>query len=176
VVLATDRIRKELAAREMAQLDAAVASRADYGAGIYGSEWNQRTYQALFDRAEALLRQRRPVILDAAFSRRFDRQRAFALARKLGAEPLLAECRLPDEVALARLAGREREGRSLSDGRVAIYPQQKAAFEPIDELAPERHLVLDTQRPAEALADQVLAESRFPFPSPLFALPEEDAA
>jgi aminoglycoside phosphotransferase family enzyme/predicted kinase len=172
-VLASDHVRKELAASELARLNAAVASRAEYGQGIYSAEWNQRTYNALLERAQALLRVRRSVILDATFSRRFDRQRAFALAHKEGAEPVLVECRLPDELALARLMERERSGGSLSDGRAALYPAQKAAFEPIDDLASPRHLVLRTDQPVEALVERVLAEARFPVPNRLFSLPED---
>ena len=86
------------------------------------------------------------------------------------------ECRLPDEVALARLTERELRGLSISDGRAALYPAQKLVFEAIDELPAHRDLVVQTDRLAEQLVDQVLADSHFSFPSPLFSLPSQPSA
>ncbi len=155
----SDALRKALAAEA-----AATGAAADFGAGIYSAEWNVRTYDALFAHAEAELRAGRSVILDASFARRADRERARALAQRLGARLLLIECRLDEARARERLRRREQAGTSVSDGRVALYGRQRAAFEPFDEAAPGEHRVVVTERPAAELAEALLPELALPLP------------
>jgi hypothetical protein len=171
-VLASDRIRKELAAGP----GGAVRDRSGFAGGIYTPEWTERTYAALFGAARGALAEGAGAILDATFARREHRERAFALAREAGAEPFLVECAAPDDLTLARLRARERAGTSLSDGRAELYPRQKAAFEPIAELPPGRRLIAPTERPVEALAAAVLAAPGLRIPEPLFNLPPGSAS
>ncbi len=169
-VLGSDPIRKELAAAASALPAADAPAKADFGQGIYTDDWNEKTYNALLDRARELLHRHRSVILDASFSRRADRQRAFALAHRSGAEPFLVECRIPDELAAARLAKREGAGNAISDGRRALLPAQKRVFEPIEEIGPGRHLIVHTERPLAQNVDQVLAHPLLHVPEPLFSI------
>ena len=165
-LLSSDRIRKELAA------DAGRPRRdhSAFGAGIYTEAWTRRTYAAMFDRAEETLAGGTSVILDASFSRRVQRRRALALARRLGAEPYVVECVAPDAITLARLGAREREGTSLSDGRPELYLRQKSAFDPVVEIAPARHLRVRTDRPADEVATEILNTNTLRIPAPLFGL------
>jgi uncharacterized protein len=157
----SDAVRKELAAER-----AASGAGADYGAGIYSAEWNARTYDALFARAEAALSAGGSVILDASFSRHAERERAAELARRLGARLLLLECRLDEVRTRERLRQRERAGGSLSDGRAALYDRQRAAFEPIGEREAGEHRVVVSERPAAELAAELLP--LLELPPPLF--------
>ena len=157
----SDALRKTLAADA-----AATGAAADYGAEIYTPAWNARTYDALFAQADAALRTGRPVILDASFARRADRERARALAQRLGARLLVLECRLDDARTRERLRQREQAGTSVSDGRVALYERQRAAFEPIDEAGPAEHRIVVTDRPAAELAEALLPA--LALPPPLF--------
>jgi hypothetical protein len=145
-VLASDRIRKDLAARDRNGGAPTETNEVPFGAGLYSAKWNERTYQAMLDRASALLRSGHSAILDATFSRRADRDAAFELAGNAGAEAALVECRVPDRVALSRLVRRSRNGRSISDGRAELFPAQKRAFEPIREVPRNRHLTLRGDR------------------------------
>ena len=52
------------------------------------------------------------------------------------------------EVCRARLWERERAG-SVSDGRLSIFDAFRARFEPVTELCPTEHIVLDTSRPVQ---------------------------
>ncbi len=169
-MLASDRIRKELAAGPAGPK---VRDHSAFGAGLYSAPWTERTYAELFRRAEALLAQGRSVILDATFSAAAHRRRAFALARACGAQAWFVECRVPDDVALARLRGREIEGRSISDGRAELYPAQKAAFAPVRGLPPGRHVIVDTNQPKDVPPAQLLSTSGLRIPEPLFTLPAE---
>jgi hypothetical protein len=169
-VLASDRIRKELASGGAAET---VRDRSAFGAGLYTARWTERTYAEMFARAQALLAQGRSVILDATFSKQAQRRRAFALARRCGAEAWFAECQVPDAVALARLRKREAEGRGISDGRAELYPTQKAAYEPVRGLPAGRHLIVNTDQPKDVPPAQLLATTGLHIPEPLFTLPQE---
>ncbi len=106
------------------------------------------------------------MILDASFSRRAGRAEARRLADSLGARLVVVECRLDDAAVLQRLRARSAAGPSVSDGREELFPRQKRAFEPITELPPAMHLVVETDRPPEALAAELLP--RLELPAPLF--------
>jgi hypothetical protein len=165
----SDAVRKALAAeRHGPGADGAPAGAgAAWGQGLYSAAWTDRTYEALLARAEAELREGRSVILDASFARATQREAALALAARLGARCVLLECRLDEAHTLQRLRRRTAEGRSVSDGREALYATQRAAFEPIAGLPPEAHLVVVTDRAPESLADALLPALHLP--APLFS-------
>ena len=172
-LLSSDSIRKEQAGGAYADMQHARGRQAAFGEGIYTEDWNARAYSAMFERAAEQLALRRSVILDASFARRDLRDRVFRLAAAHGAEAFLVECTLPDTMILSRLAGRVREGWSVSDGRIEIFPRQKEAFERILEIPRERHVLLRTDRPVQALVDEVLAHRGLEIPAPLFSLKRE---
>jgi predicted kinase len=65
------------------------------------------------------------------------------------------ECRAPAALCRERLA--RRAGTAVpSDGRLAIFDDFAARFEPVTELSAGEHVVLDTTRPL----DDSLAEVR----------------
>jgi hypothetical protein len=151
-VLSSDVLRKQLAGLGPGE------RRAErFGEGIYAAEMTDRTYQALCAAGRAALAAGRSVVLDASFLLRKQREAAQAVATATGAQFLLVECRSSDATAAARLASRQQEGRDPSDARWEIYQEQKRRAEPVSELPPERHLVVDTEQP---LAAEVRAVDR----------------
>ena len=179
-MLSSDAIRKELAAGEEAGSatppSKSASRRAAYGEGLYSQAWSERTYHALLERGGRHLQAGRSVILDASFSRREFRQRAYALARQHGAEAFLVECSLREAEIRKRLGRRRRAGRALSDGRVELLARQKADFEPITELERKRHLVVRTDKPPGAVAEQVLAHPGLKVPQPLLSAGPDESA
>jgi predicted kinase len=75
--------------------------------------------------------------------KRSDRLAAHQLAVKYGAAFLAVECTAPDETIRQRLEERSRAG-SVSDGRWEIFADIKKEFDPVTEVAPMEHLILDT--------------------------------
>jgi thymidylate kinase len=51
---------------------------------------------------------------------------------------------------------RERE-RGVSDGRLAIFEDFMARYEPMDELSAEAHVAVDTTRPLEEVMSELRA-------------------
>ncbi len=127
VVIGSDRVRKRL-------WGAAPTDRLarGWGEGVYAPEQTDRTYEAMLERVEPVLGSGRPAILDATFSRARHRDRAFAAARRLGAEPFLVEVRCDPDVARERLARRAKAGDDPSDAGPEALDASLAAFEKID--------------------------------------------
>ncbi|MDP3063187.1 MAG: AAA family ATPase, partial [Chloroflexota bacterium] len=108
--------------------------------GIYSQESTLKTYQEMFRRAAALLRQGRSVVLDASFSNAALRREALSVARDAGAASRLLLCTAPEAAVHRRLDHRMERESVASDGRWEIYARQKASFEPLEE----KHIVVDT--------------------------------
>jgi aminoglycoside phosphotransferase family enzyme/predicted kinase len=149
-VFSSDTVRKELAG--VAPGDHTPSA---YQKGIYTPKFTARTYDALFKLARPLLEAGRSVVLDATFRRAEDRLSALRLAEETGARFLCLECRSSDETAAARLSHRLRAGADPSDARWDIYLEQKRSFEPVVELPPESHIIIDTEQSLTAEARTV---------------------
>ena len=113
-VVSSDAVRKQL-------LGIAPSDRAPEEA--YGPEMNRRTYEALGRRARELVERGEPVVVDATFRRRQDRD-----ACGLPGDLVLIECRAPVEVRAARA----REPRSVSDADAAVAVRQTGEWEALD--------------------------------------------
>ena len=117
--------------------------------GAYSPSRTAEVYDEILRRAGVVLDSGRTVILDASFRSRAMRQKARELARARGLPFFFVECRAPHEVCRERLRQREREG-SISDGRLAIFDDFVKSWEPVVELSPSEHIVLDTSGSLEA--------------------------
>jgi predicted kinase len=118
VLLSSDALRKRLAG--LPATDRSAASR-----GLYAADARRAVYRALCDRAAPVLRAGRVAVLDATWSKRADRRRAVALAKRCGVPLWIVETRVPRRVALDRLARRAAAGTSASDAG----PERLAASE-----------------------------------------------
>ncbi|MEZ4585149.1 MAG: AAA family ATPase [Gemmatimonadales bacterium] len=117
-------------------------------AGVYADSMTAKVYEEVFRRARAVLQSGRPVVIDASFRSRADRRAARVLAEQSGARFYFIECQAPLEVCRARL-GKRALGPSVSDGREEILQAFVSRFEPVDELPPEEHILIDTTGPFE---------------------------
>jgi len=146
----SDRIRKELAgmlpgAGCMETLDK----------GIYSKEFSRRTYDLLLAKAEQECLADRPVVLDASFQYRADRDRVRSLASRLGVDLLFILCNCSEDLIMKRLIRRSQDAEAVSDGNPAIYLAQKERFELPDELAGEILVNLSTAGNINELLDHL---------------------
>ncbi len=116
--------------------------------GRYDDLTSERVYDEVFRRARVVLESGRPVVIDASFRTRAARDRARILASEAGVPFVFVECRAPIEVCRRRLEERARRP-GVSDGRPEILDAFAARFEPVDELPPARHIVVDTTQPLD---------------------------
>ena len=161
VVASSDRVRKRMAG--LAPSDRAGAAP---GAGIYASEFTERVYRGLLERARPVVRSGRVAILDATFARRDHRARAAALARELDAGALFVETRCPSALARDRLARRRSQGGDPSDAGPELYAASAEGFEAVAPDEGLRHAVLETDRPSWREALRELVRGALPAPDP----------
>jgi aminoglycoside phosphotransferase family enzyme/predicted kinase len=154
-VISSDVVRKRLAGL------APVERRFEpFHGGIYSPEFTERTYAALLDEGRERLRRGQSVVLDASYIRRRHRRAAARLAAEEGAQFACLECRASAGVVRRRLARRLRQGGDPSDARWEIYVAQKRRFERPSEVALQRLIVVDGERPLDRSAPQVLRRLR----------------
>ena len=157
-LLASDRVRKELAG-----IDPATSAAAPYGEGIYRPEWTERTYAELLERAEWLLGLGESVVLDASFTDPAHRAAAAELAARAHADLVAFRCAVPVEVAAARVAARTG---GISDADAAIAAAMAAREAPWPEA-----IEIDTTVPPEQALARALAALPLPEATPRFHLP-----
>jgi hypothetical protein len=107
-------------------------------------------YEELLRRAAAGLDAGLPVVADGCFRTRSLRASVRALAAARRVTFLLVECRVPDGLVRARLA--ERERATGTPGWIAMLDAFLREWEPVDELGPEVHVVVDGAAPAAQVA------------------------
>ncbi len=148
----TDRVRKELIGLEPTD------RRPDpVGQGIYASEWTEKTYAAMLDRARAdFANGEETVVLDGSYGRRHDRDHVRHLAKAATARCVFVWCTCSDTEVERRLALRARDRGAVSDGRWEVYLHQKQVFERPNPGQEADCLVVNTEREVGELL-QVLA-------------------
>jgi hypothetical protein len=124
----------------------------------YSEDVSVRTYRELGARAAA---EPDGAIVDATFRRSAHRA---AFADTFGGRALFVECLAPAAVVAERAARRELDPERVSDATAEIAALQRAEFEPLDEVAPNAHVPLRTDRPVhELLADlEAWLDARMP--------------
>ncbi|MCW7943074.1 gluconate kinase [Streptomyces hygroscopicus] len=146
-LLSSDRLRKELAG-----IPAEQSAAAGYSEGLYTAEWTARTYEALLDRASALLSCGESVVLDATWSDTGQREAAVRTAETTSADLVALHCQVPSDVSASRLKTRA-PGASDADLDVA---SAMAAKEPPWTDA----VTIDTSGALESAVVQALAAVR----------------
>ncbi len=128
--------------------------RVPFGSGIYSEDTTAKTYAEMIKKAEMHIESGQGAIFDATFLRKSDRRQIASIADRWNIPLAVIECRASDEIVRKRLVKRAVEGHDASDARWIIYESQKLLAEPIVEFPPEKHLLLDTDAPIEALTTQ----------------------
>ncbi len=150
-VVEADRTRKEMLGVEArTRLDDAPWT------GAYDLDLTRRVYAEVRRRAEVVLESGRPVVIDASFRSAAERAAVRRLARERGISVRFVECAAAPSLCRARLARREAEG-GVSDGRLAIFDDFCARFEPFAELDATERVIVDTSEPVAASLARVRA-------------------
>jgi aminoglycoside phosphotransferase family enzyme/predicted kinase len=137
-------IRTDLLRKEILKIDSAERHHVQFGAEIYSDGISRLTYDKAYELAAATIKLGKPVIIDASFKRRSERQKAMELARQLAVPFFLIECICSDEIIKIRLEKRVQEKNNVSDGRWEIFQQQKKDFDAINEIPAGHHFKIDT--------------------------------
>jgi predicted kinase len=136
-------------------------------AAAYVGDMNDRTYRELGRRACVEHAVHGGAIVDATFRRADDRAAFFAELAGSEAQIVVVECIAPAQVRSARARARERSRNRVSDATAEIAAREASAWEPLDDVSPDRHVVIRTDRELgpivadlEAMLDHYLAAGR----------------
>ncbi|MGC1175738.1 AAA family ATPase [Polaromonas sp.] len=121
------RLRSDVERKRLYGLGMLEDSRAK-GLDLYSADTTARTYGQLFAVARTALQAGYPVILDAAFPRRIERDQAHTLAQDLGVPFSIVHCEAPLTVLRERLLARRGDA---SEANVAVLDRLRDAGEPL---------------------------------------------
>jgi aminoglycoside phosphotransferase family enzyme/predicted kinase len=121
-------IRSDVERKRMHGMSAEARGQAAIGTGIYTLQASAATYERLARLARAVLLSGFPVIIDATFLRRGERDAFRDLARRTRARFVIARCEAPLPALRARLLAREG-GHDASDATPAVLERQLAVRE-----------------------------------------------
>jgi uncharacterized protein len=140
------RARSDLERKRLHGLAPMARSGSGLGTGLYAGAGTQKTYAALADIADGLLRNGENALIDAAFLRRRDRLDFRQVAAANGARFAILECAASPAELRRRIEARARKGRDASEADLAVLERQLSTAEPLDR-AERRHAVaVDTER------------------------------
>jgi aminoglycoside phosphotransferase family enzyme/predicted kinase len=100
---------------------------------LYGSQASDATYTRLHELAGLALRAGFPVVLDATYLKRQQREAAAQVAEDTGVPFLILDCEAPQAVIAGWLKHRQAQDNDPSDATLEVIEAQQASREPLSE-------------------------------------------
>lgn len=127
------RIRSDVERKRLYGIKAQARSNSPLDGGLYTADAHLRTYQRLAELAETILTEGYPVIVDATFLKREERERFAVLAEQRGLACLIVDIQASAELLRERIKKREQTGNDASEASVAVLEKQRGYDEPLDQ-------------------------------------------
>lgn len=105
----------------------------ELNSGIYDENASKAVYEHLNQLADVALHAGYPVVLDATFLKRAQREAARSIAEETGVPFLVADCQAPDAVITSWLQQRQQQGEDPSDATLQVIEAQRAGQDALDE-------------------------------------------
>lgn len=130
------RIRSDVERKRLVGLDAGARTGSAVGGGPYGKDASRRTYQRLATLAGEIVVAGYPVVIDAAFLERWQRDLLRRTAASLHVPFAILDCTAPEPALRARVRQRLEDGHDASEATIDVLEHQLATAEPLaaDEL------------------------------------------
>jgi aminoglycoside phosphotransferase family enzyme/predicted kinase len=125
------RIRSDVERKRLSGLDTSARTNSPVGGGIYSCESSRQTYERLASLAGDVVSAGYPVVVDAAFLERWQRELLRRTAADLHVPFAIADCAAPEPVLRERVSRRLNDGRDASEATVAVLERQLATMEPL---------------------------------------------
>jgi aminoglycoside phosphotransferase family enzyme/predicted kinase len=151
------RIRSDVERKRLHGLDALAHSGSGLGAGIYGQRATEETYNRMEYLARGVAEAGMPVVVDATFLKRWQRDKFRTAAQALGIPFVILDCHAPAALLRARLGQRLHAAADASEATPAVLDSQLQGADPL--AADEAAFVVPVDT-ASADWEPVLAEIR----------------
>lgn len=125
------RLRSDVERKRLAGLDTLARSGSDIGQQLYGADATQRTYTHLARLSGALLDAGWPVIVDATFIARWQRDLLRETAQSRGVEFHIVDLPVPTTTLRERIIQRARAGNDASEADLSVLQHQLDTHEPL---------------------------------------------
>lgn len=134
------RLRSDLERKRLAGLDALARSGSGVASGLYSADATRHLYRHLADLAAAVLDAGWPVIVDATFTARWQRDLFRELAASRGVAFRILDFPVAEAVLRERIVKRSQQGGDASEADLAVLEHQLATHEAL--AADERDAVV----------------------------------
>lgn len=126
------RLRSDVERKRLAGLDALDHRGGGVGKGMYSQQTSQRNYQHLAHLAQGLLSAGWPVVVDAAFLERWQRDLFRNLAQGMDVPFRIFAIQIDPATLRERVTRREAQGKDASDADLRVLEHQLATARPLD--------------------------------------------
>jgi uncharacterized protein len=125
------RIRSDVERKRAHGLGASARTKAEVGSGMYAADATRETYARLGMLSEAVLDGGYPVLVDATFLKRWQRDAFRDLAQRFGVPFRIAHFVARHETLMARVARRSAQGVDASEAGLEVLEAQLRSLEPL---------------------------------------------
>ena len=161
------RVRSDVERKRLHGLPASARSASTINAQLYTPGATERTYARLVEAAEAICAAGIPALIDAAFLKRWQRDRLRRMAAAHGLNFRIIHCQARESTRTERIRAREHSGDDASEAGLDVLEHQQRTAEPLSDAERGYAIDVDTRRP-DAL-DQAAAALREALPRALGA-------
>lgn len=137
------RVRSDIERKRLFGLGAGARTGSGVDAGIYSRRAGAQTYERLAELAGKILEAGYPVILDAAFLTRVQREPMYELANTLGNPVRIVDCTADATTLRERVAARAAQGGDASEATLEVLEHQMALHEPLSSTEQARTVLCD---------------------------------
>jgi aminoglycoside phosphotransferase family enzyme/predicted kinase len=140
------RARSDLERKRLHGLAPSARSGSGLGTGLYTAAASRRTYAALAEIADRLLRNGLNAVIDAAFLRRSERLEFRQIAAANASRFAILDCVASPAELKRRIRARSRAGRDASEADLVVLDGQLRTEEPLDRAERRHAITVDTER------------------------------
>lgn len=149
--IGSDVVRKKLFSQQTFE-----TRNAYFGEGMYSEDATSFTYGKLLIEAQKQIENGNSIILDATFSREYQRRDVLRMAADMDTNIVFIECRCREEVIRQRLKKRV-DGHEVSDARLKHLHDFKRRYEAFNDIGNATVIAIDTEKPLEENMAEILA-------------------
>jgi aminoglycoside phosphotransferase family enzyme/predicted kinase len=139
------RVRSDVERKRLHGLPAEARSGSALEGQLYTPGASERTYARLVEAAGAICAAGYPALIDAAFLKRWQRDRLRRMAAAHGLRFRIIHCTAPASTLADRVQAREEQGKDASEAGLDVLELQQRSAEPLSEAELADTIVVDTR-------------------------------